>query len=141
MIVLDTDHISFLERAESPERERLLARLESPGTPEPVVTIISYEEQVRGWLAKVKSARSLRDQVDAYRRLQWQLEHYCAFKVLGFDERAAAVFQGLKRLKLGAGTMDLKLAAIVLSEEATLLSRNLRDFEQVPGLKVEDWTK
>jgi tRNA(fMet)-specific endonuclease VapC len=141
MIVLDTDHISFLERAESPERQRLLARLEAPGTPDPVVTIVSYEEQVRGWLAKISSARSLRDQIDAYRRLQWQLEHYCALKVLGFDERAAAVFQGLKKSKVKVGTMDLKVAAIVLTEQATLLSRNLRDFMKVPGLKVEDWTQ
>jgi tRNA(fMet)-specific endonuclease VapC len=32
------------------------------------------------------------------------------------------------------------IAAIVLTRDATLLSRNLRDFGRVPGLKVEDWT-
>jgi tRNA(fMet)-specific endonuclease VapC len=36
--------------------------------------------------------------------------------------------------------MDLKIAAIVLAHDATLLSRNLSDFRKVPGLKVEDWT-
>ncbi len=34
---------------------------------------------------------------------------------------------------------DLKIAAITLNHDAILLSRNLKDFEQVPGLKVEDW--
>jgi tRNA(fMet)-specific endonuclease VapC len=36
--------------------------------------------------------------------------------------------------------MDLKIAAIVPAHEATLLSRNLADFGQIPGLRVEDWT-
>ncbi len=36
--------------------------------------------------------------------------------------------------------MDLKIAAIVLTHDATLLSKNLSDFRKVPGLKVADWT-
>ncbi|MBK8036517.1 MAG: type II toxin-antitoxin system VapC family toxin [Verrucomicrobiaceae bacterium] len=35
--------------------------------------------------------------------------------------------------------MDLRIASIALAYEATLLSRNLKDFQQVPGLKVENW--
>lgn len=38
-----------------------------------------------------------------------------------------------------AGTMDLKIVSIVLVHGATLLSGNLRDFRQIPGLHVEDW--
>ncbi len=141
MIVLDTDHISLLEQAGSPARDRLAARLESPGTPQATVTIVSYEEQVRGWLGKLKGNQPLRDQIGVYRRLQRQLENYCAFTVVAFEERAATILQELKKQKLKVGTMDLKIASIVLAHDATLLSRNLRDFGRVPGLKVEDWTK
>lgn len=61
--------------------------------------------------------------------------------MLDFDEPAAAQFGQLRRARIRLGSMDLKIAAIALSQEALLLSRNLRDFQRVPGLRVEDWTQ
>ncbi|MBW3597524.1 MAG: type II toxin-antitoxin system VapC family toxin [Planctomycetes bacterium] len=37
------------------------------------------------------------------------------------------------------GTMDLKIASICLAHDATLLTRNRKDFENVAGLQIEDW--
>ncbi len=96
---------------------------------------------MRGWLAVLAKARTISQQVSAYARLLRQLDDYRKIRVLPFDERAAAEFERLQKLKLRVGTMDLKVAAIVLAHDATLLSRNLQDFEKVPGLTVEDWTK
>ena len=59
MLILDTDHISVLERANSVERARLIHRLNQVGKEAVVTTIISYEEQSRGWLAYVARARSV----------------------------------------------------------------------------------
>jgi tRNA(fMet)-specific endonuclease VapC len=53
---------------------------------------------------------------------------------------AAEQFQRLQLLRLRIGTMDMKIAAIALANDATLLTRNLADFGKVPGLRVEDWT-
>ncbi len=61
--------------------------------------------------------------------------------MLDFDEAGAEEFQRLQRAGIRVGTMDLKIAAIVLSRGATLLSRNAVDFSKVPNLKFEDWTK
>lgn len=49
-------------------------------------------------------------------------------------------FQRLKRSRLRIGTMDLKIAAIALVHDATLITRNRADFAKVPGLRVEDWS-
>jgi tRNA(fMet)-specific endonuclease VapC len=137
MVVLDTDHFSILERRDSPERMPLVRRLETSGQPV-ATTIISYEEQSRGWLAYVARARSKTDQLDAYGRLAKHLNAYRSITVLQFDETAFEKYIELKR-DVSMGTLDLKIAAITLAHDALLLSRNLKDFEQVRGLKVEDW--
>ena len=45
-----------------------------------------------------------------------------------------------KKLKLNVRKMDLRIAAIVLEHRGVLVSRNLRDFQRIPNLLVEDWS-
>ena len=137
--VLDTDHMSLLEWG-SDEAAQLRERLADCEEGEVATTIINYEEQMRGWMAYLAGARSLDEQVEAYRRLRSHLENYRQIPVLDFDDVAAGVYEELRRARIRVGTMDLKIAAIVMSLDGTLLSRNRRDFEKVPGLKMEDWT-
>jgi tRNA(fMet)-specific endonuclease VapC len=139
MIVLDTDHMSLLEWG-SAEASRLRERLAGCDEGEVATTIVSYEEQVRGWMTYLAKARSLAKQVEAYRRLRGHLENYRQIPDLDFGEVAASIYEDLRRSGIRIGTMDLKIAAIVLSLGATLLSRNKRDFSKVPGLKYQDWT-
>jgi predicted nucleic acid-binding protein len=37
--------------------------------------------------------------------------------------------------------MDLRIAAIVLEHGATLTTGNVRDFQRIPNLMIEDWTQ
>lgn len=140
MVVLDTDHITFLERARGAEFERLSGRLETSGQTAVATTIVTYEEQTRGWLSFVAKARTVAKLVEAYGFLLRHLNVYRPIQVLPFDEAAAVQYQNLSRSRVAVGVMDLRIAAIVLVNDATLLTRNLRDFRKVPGLKVEDWT-
>lgn len=140
MVILDTDHLSLLLLPKSDAAERMAVRLGSSHVRQLTTTIITYEEQTRGWLARIARARNPKQEIEAYRRLNQHLEDFRGLEVLDFDEEAAAAFQRLRRLKIRVGTMDLKIAAIALSQNATLLSRNRSDFGKIPGLDVEDWT-
>jgi tRNA(fMet)-specific endonuclease VapC len=141
MLVLDTDLVPFVQLGSGEVYERLNDRLEAASATEMVcVTIISFEEQARGWLSQVAKAREPEQQIPAYRRLRTLLGDYSRRTVLDFDAAAVPAFQKLKKAKIKVGTMDLKIATVALANDATLLSRNLRDFEKVPGLRVEDRT-
>jgi tRNA(fMet)-specific endonuclease VapC len=140
MVVLDTDHLSLLLLAESEAAEKIAMRLASRYIRKLTTTIVTYEEQTRGWLAQIARARNLPQEIEAYRRLKTSLQDFCTMEVLDFDDEAAAEYRRLRGMKIRIGTMDLKIAAIALAHDATLLSRNLVDFRKVPELKVEDWT-
>lgn len=139
MYVLDTDHMSLLEW-DSNSAAQLRERLSECEPNEVATTIVNYEEQVRGWMAYISRARTTDAQVEAYRRLRNHLDNYRQIPVLDFDAAAAGAFQRLRKARLSVGTMDLKIAAIAIARNATLLSRNRRDFARVPGLKLEDWS-
>ncbi len=136
MYILDTDHVSLLQRKSGHEAERLRFRLVRF---ERATTIITFEEQTRGWLAYLARARSLAEQVERYKKLKQLLTDYHEMIVLNFDERSAEVFQELQKQRIRIGTMDLKIAPIAIASNAILLSRNLKDFGKIPTLQVEDW--
>jgi tRNA(fMet)-specific endonuclease VapC len=61
--------------------------------------------------------------------------------MLPSDAAAAAQRVRLRHIQTPRpGTQDLRIAAIVLSCGATLVTRNLRDFEHIPGLQMENWS-
>jgi tRNA(fMet)-specific endonuclease VapC len=140
VIVLDTDHIGIIQRRAEPQYSRLAARLRQPACLDFFVTIISFHEQVSGWNSYLHRAKTPQDVVRAYNMFARILNDFAAQQVLPFDQAAADAFQLLRKQGVRIGTMDLRIAAIALSRNSTLLSRNLVDFGKVPGLTVEDWT-
>ena len=137
MLVLDTDHMSELEVRSAPGL-RLLTRL-SAVSEDAVITAVTVEEHLRGWLAEIRSRTKPRDQMRAYARLVRTVESQAKWTILPWDEDAVRIFEGLVKRRIRIGTQDLKIAAITLAHDATLLTRNTGDFAQVPGLKFENW--
>src|SRR5437764_1273286 len=103
------------------------------------VTIVTAEEQLRGWLAKIHRIKDARDQIGPYRELGELLQIFNRMPVIPFDNRAADEFGRLRQQKVRIGTLDLKIAAITLANDALLLTANRRVFARVPGLRFENW--
>jgi tRNA(fMet)-specific endonuclease VapC len=139
MVLLDSDHLSLLQRGGA-EGQRIKQRLDALSDELAATTIVNYEEQMRGWLARLSRATSLERQVSDYWELKKLLQIYCGVPVLDFDTKAAAQYELLRQTPIRIGSMDLKIAAIALSKQATLLTRNIVDFAKIPGLRTEDWS-
>src|SRR5438552_1614955 len=138
MVILDTNVISALERR-GPDANRLIDHLSEIPPTDVYVTVISYEEQVRGWMSSIAASKNTSAQVKQYERLLTQLENYCNLSTLPYSAEAASRFDALRKLHRRVSTPDLKIAAIALVNNAVLLTRNERDFRDVAGLKMENW--
>ena len=136
-VVLDTNHFNEL-RENSAAAKRLAARIEERHA-DVFSCIVAAEESLHGWIAYVRKHKPGADQLYAYSRLQACLETLTELTIIPFDEDAVSIFNVLQQRHRRIGTMDLKIAAICLVHEATLLTRNVRDFDCIQGLRVENW--
>ena len=138
--LLDTDHISFLQRRSGTEYIKLLTRINQYPVDEFAFSIISFHEQVIGVHIFINRAKSTTDVVRGYNLLSEVIQGFSNAHILSFDTQAAETFIQLRKQKVRIATMDLRIASIALSKELILLTRNVRDFQQVPKLVIEDWT-
>lgn len=122
------------------EAKRIRLRLLSIPLDDIATTIVTYEEQMRGWLGRIARASTLERQIADYGEIKNLLLDYCSLSVQDFDARAGTEFQRLRSSKIRIGTLDLKIAAIALSNNATLLTRNAIHFSRVSGFRIEDWS-
>jgi tRNA(fMet)-specific endonuclease VapC len=141
MIILDTDHFTVLRYPEHSQFAILSARMRQSADTNFATTAISVEEQMRGWLAAIRRARRVHDQILYYTRLVAMIRFVSKWQILPFNEPAADRFEALRKQRVRIGTQDLKTAAIALEVDAMHLSANLRDFERVPDLRVETWLR
>jgi tRNA(fMet)-specific endonuclease VapC len=139
--LLDTDHISILQRATGEDFARLLAQV-APCAPTALAfSIISLHEQVVGCHTYINQARTADALVRGYAMLETVLHTFRRATVLPFDAAAAAVATTLVAQRVRVRMMDLRIAAIALARGLIVLTRNAQDFGQIPGLQIEDWTR
>jgi tRNA(fMet)-specific endonuclease VapC len=136
--MLDTDTIGFVQQEHPTVMQNMRAR---QGSDPAVTTIITFGEDLSGWLPACRRAVEGSARAQAYARLLRGLEFYRRATCLPFGDAAAAIFDELRAQKIRIGTNDLAIAAITLSANGILVTRNTVDFQRIPGLVLEDWTK
>lgn len=135
MDLLDTD-ILTLFLAKHPQVVARVDKSSGIGT-----TVITQAEVLRAryeFLLKASDGSQLQRAQEWLTRTE---EAFRAVPIVPADAAAAAQFDRLRDLKglRRIGRADLLIASIALSRQATLVTRNLRHFRLVPGLRVENW--
>ena len=135
--ILDTDTLSLHQQGHS----LVIQRVKNHAATDVLITAITCQEQIEGWLARLHQARTPDKIAAAYDLFTHTIvPSVIQFPVLSFTEPAIQRFEQLLTLKLNVGRMDLRIAAIALEHAATVVTRNQRDFARVPGLVIEDWS-
>ena len=137
LYVLDTDTLQLLQD----EHPMVVARVRAVAVGDRAISVVTVEEQLSGWYTQLRQAKRPERLAWAYRRLAATVRLLSRIQILDFDEAAIQRCEQLKKLKLKVGKLDLRIAAIVLERNAILVTRNTRDFKQVPALRIEDWTR
>jgi tRNA(fMet)-specific endonuclease VapC len=137
---IDTDHLSILQRAAGAAFQRLSVRMAQSPPRDFTCCVVSLHEQLLGAHNFLNQAKNSAGLVRGYELIERLPRDYVAFTLLPFDAASPVVYDQLLRQNLRVGAMDLRVAAIGLAQNLTVLTRNLRDFGRVPGLTIEDWT-
>ncbi len=136
--ILDTDCFSLWQQNHPMMVQRVVVNAENLA-----VTIVTVEEVIRGRLNVIRQA-SEPSQADklvlAYTKLWDTLDDFKNLNILKFDQNASTIYTKFHRQIRLIGSQDLRIAAIVLANNAILVTRNNQDFSQVPDLVQEDWT-
>jgi tRNA(fMet)-specific endonuclease VapC len=136
--VLDTDTLSLVFKG----HPRVTSRRDTVPAGEVAIAIVTRIEMLQGrfdFLMKAADREQLLRAQGLLEKTEQALDEIET--ILPITGAAADEFERLvvnrKLRKIGRG--DLLIASIALANHVTLVTRNTRDFRQVPGLRVENW--
>jgi tRNA(fMet)-specific endonuclease VapC len=135
MILLDTDTLTLFMKGHSVVTTRVIQEEQV------AVTIVTRIEVLQGRFASLLKAADGAQLLLAQQWLQENERHLRKLPVVAFDAMACSVFDRLRqnRKLKKIGRADLLIASIALAYQALLVTRNVKHFRLVPGLKVENW--
>ncbi|MBC7817693.1 MAG: PIN domain-containing protein [Planctomycetaceae bacterium] len=138
MIAFDADVLSDIWSGD-PELTQRAAEI---SVVEQAVPVVVVEEMLRGRLNSIRQAEAGKSKLSierAYELLEETLDAFKQVLILSYSLEAQALYESWRQQKIPVGTHDLRIAAICVSHATKLVTRNLRDFAQVPGLDFDVW--
>ncbi len=139
-VILDTDHLTILQQHDSVASQRLWTRLSELPPDDISTSIVSVQERMQGWLAYLNNGKKATEILFAYAELERLWYFIARMNVLSFTAEAQNRFERFRKAKLRTKTLDLRIGCLALTADAIVLTKNLRDFETIPGVRAEDWT-
>ena len=136
LYLLDTDHISLHQRG----NPHIIDHIRNVPEHELAASIVSYEEQLRGWLDVIRRLEQTPKLPLAYQSLREMQQYFCRLQLIDFNIQTEQIYQALRKEYRRLGSMDLRIAASAMAANAILVTRNQRDFAQISGLIIQDWT-
>jgi tRNA(fMet)-specific endonuclease VapC len=137
LYVLDTDILTLFQRNDP----AIAARVAAHYWDEVAISVVTVEEQLSGWYTQLRQAKELDRLAWAYGRLAANVRFLAFIRIVDFEKAALVRYEELKRLRLKVRKMDLQIAATALHHGGIVVTRNVSDFNVIPGLTVEDWSK
>jgi tRNA(fMet)-specific endonuclease VapC len=134
----DTDVLSEILMGNAAYLQRLLLIPEA----DRAIPVVALEGVLRGRLDGIRLAQAGRIKLSldrAYDLLRNAIEDTRPYKILPYTAAAHALVQQWQRAKVRVGTNDMRIAAICIEHGATPVTRNARDYDQLPGLILDVW--
>jgi tRNA(fMet)-specific endonuclease VapC len=134
LYMLDTDTCIFLMRG---EHRALAARVQSVPLAQQVMSAVTFAELTYG----------VQNSATAKRKQNQKVLNSLALHLAVLDwpkeaaQHYAEVRADLKKRGAQLGAADLMIAAHAKWIDATVITNNVKDFERVKGLQVENWVK
>ena len=134
--LVDTDIFSLFQR----NHPAVLSALAAHAQDDVCIATLTIEEQIGGWSALARSAKTHFQQEHATHVLTQLVSSWCRLALVPFTTPSIIRFEQLMKARLNVKGNDLRIAAIALELGATIVTRNRRDFGRVAGLTIDDWS-
>ncbi|HEY8035065.1 MAG TPA: type II toxin-antitoxin system VapC family toxin [Methylobacter sp.] len=130
--MLDTNILIYLIKNKPPSVAETINALDKDDVL--CMSFITYAELLKGAERSTRKAQVLLqlDQLTQLIPVHYNTNH-------SLCEHYAAQFTRLKEAGTPIGANDLWIACHALSRDATLVTHNVREFERIDRLKLEDW--